>query len=237
MPIRKLEEINAGSMADIAFLLLIFFIVTTTMSLESGIVQTMPEKTENPYPQKSRDRDVFLIHINANDELQIEGESVGISEIESKLYDFYTANMFTLEANPKQVEYLYRDLNTVEAELAKKKNELLKSPHDRFIQSDIKKLEKRRLVCKSVPGQSFLQINELGAVQIKQMANTSYGTYIAVRTEVGKVIDQLRDTWSREIFNGISYFDLDRTNPLDHDKIVVLETLVPGKILEPEITN
>ena len=36
---RKIQEINAGSMADIAFLLLIFFLVATTMNVDTGLVR------------------------------------------------------------------------------------------------------------------------------------------------------------------------------------------------------
>jgi len=67
---RELPEINAGSMADIAFLLLIFFLVTTTMDVDSGIARKLP-----PMPEKDIEipeihkKNIFVVLINKNNKI------------------------------------------------------------------------------------------------------------------------------------------------------------------------
>jgi len=68
---RAIPEINAGSMADIAFLLLIFFLVTTTMDIDSGIARKLPEITKEP-PEDFHARNVFIVSLRDNDIL-VEG--------------------------------------------------------------------------------------------------------------------------------------------------------------------
>ena len=64
---RENPEINAGSMADIAFLLLIFFLVTTTMDVDSGISKKLAEKPPKDYvPPKIKMKNIFEISINKN---------------------------------------------------------------------------------------------------------------------------------------------------------------------------
>ncbi|SEJ48675.1 Biopolymer transport protein ExbD [Cyclobacterium xiamenense] len=74
---RMSQEVNAGSMADIAFLLLIFFLVTTTIASDKGILNILPPKQDpnQPPPEvELNERNIFNILINANDDLLIEGE-------------------------------------------------------------------------------------------------------------------------------------------------------------------
>ncbi|MEZ4887310.1 MAG: biopolymer transporter ExbD [Chitinophagales bacterium] len=78
---RKPNEINASSMADIAFLLLIFFLVTTTMDVDKGLLTLLPpyEVGENNAPVN--DRNVLQILVNAKDELLVEGEPIHIRDL------------------------------------------------------------------------------------------------------------------------------------------------------------
>jgi biopolymer transport protein ExbD len=87
---RENSEINAGSMADIAFLLLIFFLVTTTMDVDSGISRKLPEKA----PQDNQDvivkqKNVFDIVVNRNNQILIEGtDYVKVTDIKRLAMQF-----------------------------------------------------------------------------------------------------------------------------------------------------
>ena len=86
---RKAPEINAGSMADIAFLLLIFFLVTTTMDVDTGIIRKLPppiEKDIIDVPVK--DRNVLKILLNNRNDLMVDGKRMDISLLKDKTKDF-----------------------------------------------------------------------------------------------------------------------------------------------------
>lgn len=73
---RDTPEINAGSMADIAFLLLIFFLVTTTMDIDTGISRKLPEKQDpNIKPPILKEKNVFEVSVNRRNEILVEGET------------------------------------------------------------------------------------------------------------------------------------------------------------------
>ena len=83
-------EINAGSMADIAFLLLIFFLVTTTISSDKGIIMKLPPEQKKDIPLvRIPERNLFKIMINSKDELLIENElAANFISLKSQLKTF-----------------------------------------------------------------------------------------------------------------------------------------------------
>ena len=86
---RETPEINAGSMADIAFLLLIFFLVTTTMDVDSGISKKLSEKPPKDYvPPVIKERNIFEVNINRNNELLVEGETMKVEDLKEAAIKF-----------------------------------------------------------------------------------------------------------------------------------------------------
>ena len=86
---RELTEINAGSMADIAFLLLIFFLVTTTMDTDTGLLRRLPPPPETDVPiMEINRRNIFEVLVNANDQLLAAGEYIPVTELKEKVKEF-----------------------------------------------------------------------------------------------------------------------------------------------------
>ena len=86
---RETPEINAGSMADISFLLLIFFLVTTTMDVDTGLQRRLPQIQDEPQEeqQKLYKRNIFQIVINGYDQMLIDDNIAEIDEIRDKVID------------------------------------------------------------------------------------------------------------------------------------------------------
>ena len=92
---RSTPEINSSSMADIAFLLLIFFLVTTTIANDRGLSLQLPpdpDQIEN-VDIKIPERNLFKIQINSADKLLVEGEPLTeVSKIKEMIKKFVLNN-------------------------------------------------------------------------------------------------------------------------------------------------
>jgi len=91
---REIQEVNAGSMADIAFLLLVFFLVTTTMNQNQGVKATLPPYVDpDDIPEIDyKQRNILEILVNKNDQLLVEGEELKLKELRATAIEFLKAD-------------------------------------------------------------------------------------------------------------------------------------------------
>ena len=85
---RAAPEVNAGSMADIAFLLLIFFLVTTTIEKDSGINRKLPPMEESEEDVIIKQKNIFTVLINGKDQLLVEDELMELKSLRVAATEF-----------------------------------------------------------------------------------------------------------------------------------------------------
>lgn len=186
---KKVPEINASSMADISFLLLIFFLVTTTMDTDSGITRRLPPPVENPdMDVKVKERNILNVMINKYDKLMVNGKPGDVSTLKDITKEFITPKPYdekAPEVETKEIELIgnfmtnkgvvslkndrgtsYMMYIAVQNELAKAFNELREEVAMRYFQqhyADITDKDKLDAVNKAVP----VRISEAEPEEIK----------------------------------------------------------------------
>lgn len=93
MASKKTPEINSSSTADIAFLLLCYFLMTTTMGQDSGLqrrLPPMPDENAKVEDQKVNRRNIIVVKINSQDRLMAANEPMDVSQLKDKVKEFLT---------------------------------------------------------------------------------------------------------------------------------------------------
>ncbi|MEJ8762174.1 biopolymer transporter ExbD [Phocaeicola sp. HCN-40430] len=89
---RDVPQINATSTADIAFMLLIFFLITTSMDTDRGLARRLPPPPENKEQQNNdiivKERNVLQVKLNKDDQLMVAGEWADIKQLRDKAKEF-----------------------------------------------------------------------------------------------------------------------------------------------------
>ena len=104
---RKVPEINSSSMADISFLLLIFFLVTTSMSVDKGLARRLPPPVTNTEDMKIdvKERNVLVVLLNTNNQLIVGGKYTDVKDLKETAKEFIK--------NPNNAENLPEKRDTV----------------------------------------------------------------------------------------------------------------------------
>jgi biopolymer transport protein ExbD len=243
---RDVPEINAGSMADIAFLLLIFFLVTTTMDKDKGIIRNMPQKVENNQQDVIvKQRNILNVMANNDDLLLVRNEYVEVEDLYDLTREFYEMNKEGgVEKNGNFPKYLFYDLETVQKFVDENKAKLKENPNNKNAENELSNWQDREEIIMNVPKikaqRGYYEISKFATISLSNQIKTSYGLYFRVQDELQRAIDDMRDEVSQEYFDGALFSEINAKaeDAKTEEDILLIKTvkqLVPQRIAEAKI--
>jgi biopolymer transport protein ExbD len=226
-----LQEINAGSMADIAFLLLIFFLVTTTMDTDAGILRLLPPIVEDQeQTDVVNERDVYIVLINDADQLLVEGGPMEITELRAGAKEFMT----NPDNKPELPEKRRVTAASCQQEIAKYKagvataaTEADKQAYQDLLNKWEDKLDAVRLLGE------YSELPPNAVISLQTGSKTSYDMYVKVQNELEAGISELRSELAKEKFDR-KFSELDDKNEDDKPLIKAVRMVYPQRISEAE---
>lgn len=257
---REIPEINAGSMADIAFLLLIFFLVTTTMEKDTAYIRQIPKLIEVVTdPVEIEERNVCAIAANNKNQLLFRGKEMKDPDlISEKILEFYRKNEglskseVTAALNSPGSErfnfpfysYITKEEMKTSLDASEKEAEdyeKLPGATEELIDFKYKQvdewLEKQKAL--ELYGKGGLpEIHFQAHIRVEVMSETQYALFAKIQSEIEEAIYELRDDAARDIF-GESYGIIKKRRAMDKEdeardqrKLDLLNVLYPARIIE-----
>jgi biopolymer transport protein ExbD len=246
---REIPEINAGSMADIAFLLLLFFLVTTTMDKDQAYIRNIPKKIDVPLDDiKIQERDILAIRANNQNQLMVRGQVFSdptkISEFVLKFYqtnekindvenNFPMYSTTTIALCDQNMSNLDRQIEEAEAVGNQKLTDFFLSSYDEW--------NKKKNAIKLYGKSEIRELSVQAHIRIEVQEATAYSIFTQIHNEIEEAIFELRDDECMRLFNE-NYGILKRryaqdNDPKDKAKIDLLEILYPARIIEVKPKN
>jgi len=168
---RTTPEVNGGSLADIAFLLLIFFLVTTTMDIDTGITRLLPpepDPEQEDVEVKVNKRNVLVVLLNRSDLLMVGGDVMDRLALKDRTIEFFT--------NPQGREDL-PVMEDTEVQFPPGSSSLL--PPDGMWRGKVSK----------------------GVISLQNDRSTTYGKYLQVQNELVAAVNTLRNDFCNLYFD------------------------------------
>jgi len=202
---RQVGEINASSQADIAFLLLIFFLVTTSMNVDQGLFRQLPPPSDGQQDNhdKINERNIFIVLINKDNQLAIEGEPADFNELTERTIKFLT--------NPSNSE------NLAEQVKASKKYD------DAIAEGKADEAATFKALVDRCGDPNITR----GVVSLQNDRGTKYETYIDVQNSIVAAFNICRDNFAKENFGKIY-------DELGAEEQKLVKTVFPLAISEAE---
>lgn len=244
---RGIPEINAGSMADIAFLLLVFFLMVTTIESEKGILRQLPP----PLPPdldvpEVRERDVFVVLVNSKDQLLVEGRPMKIERLKDAAKEFLIADGVFSDLPPNENFPIRSWIKEAAVSARISEMEALLTQTDdsdriKNINESIAK-QQRKLDAIEVFGKPYKELPGSALISMQNDNATSYDMYIQVQNELQSAVNELRDELALDTY-GMNYdqleaeYEKDRENEELKGRLYTIRAVYPQRISEAEPRN
>jgi biopolymer transport protein ExbD len=243
---RELQEINAGSMADIAFLLLIFFLVTTTMDKDTAFIRSIPKKVVVKDPVPVEERNILSIKANNQNQLMVRGEIFNDpNKISEFILKFYQTNELQNDPTNNFPMYSTATAGMIEGQLASFDKQIedaenIGAPKEmiEFFENSLREWEKKKTSLRLLGGSELREIAGQAHVRIEVQQATEYSIFAKIQTEIEEALYEMRNDRSMKLW-GIPYGVLKRKVALEKDKardekakLDLLEILYPARIIE-----
>ena len=115
---RKVPDINSSSTADIAFLLLIFFLITTSMDTDRGLARLLPpppEEQNDDTTDKIKERNILQVYLNKDDALMCGNDYIGVDQLRQKAKEFIAnVNIRNFSFSFCHFNYLFNRVSSID---------------------------------------------------------------------------------------------------------------------------
>ena len=256
---RELQEINAGSMADIAFLLLIFWLVTTTIESDMGIKRQLPPPVppDIVIPQ-AYEQDVFNVKVNFKDELLVEKKPMDIQELKNKAKSFLIATGDGVISHQVGNEEIGKNRDVIlitdadgktngtfpirewvrEADVRLKIAEyeqivIIAEEKNKDAFRKVLKSWKDKLTTITLLECDYKQLPASALISMQNDNNTTYNTYLQIQNELQSAVNELRDELALSKF-GVSYRELEEVYGKNKQDKGTLEKITAVRALYPQ---
>jgi len=233
MKSKSTRKVSTGSMADIAFLLLVFWLMTTSLSEEQGILRLLPSIDETEISKEVHERNVLRVLVNKDNDILMEGEAIQVNEIKAMARAFLVnSGVFKNEkANPQFTErkWLKRDRLLEKIKRLEQRIKVNESLSNTSEQDTLNNLLEKKLALDYFGEFKILRSDAI--ISIQNDKQTSYDQYIKVQNELTSAINELRDELCLKHF-GTLFSELDSEE--ERSKIIAVRQVYPQRISEAE---
>jgi hypothetical protein len=257
---RELQEINAGSMADIAFLLLIFWLVTTTIDSDEGIKRQLPPPVppDIDVPQ-AKEQNVFNVKVNFLDALLVEGEPADILDLKDKAKNFliatgdgilsHTVGRETVgksrevemitgangKTNAAFPERLWVRKADVKQSIAEYEAFVAAAEDENRRKNYTKVLDnwKEKLTTIELLGGDYKELPPSALISMQNDNATTYDTYLQVQNELQSAVNELRDELAIAKF-GRTYKELEDLYDRNSEDKSLLDKIIAVRSVYPQ---